>query len=187
MVESDDHKLKFLILDAPSDSNLHLYLKEFQKFNVTHLVRVCQDTYNKEHVIRAGIHFYEWAFDDGSSPPSQIIDQWLDLVDQVFPENESATPSHSNHGSSTNLTSMESNSQNSPVSNTGPTIAVHCVAGLGRAPVLVAIALIERLGMAPLDAIQFIRKRRRGAINQKQMEFIEKYKPRRKKKKCKVQ
>jgi protein tyrosine phosphatase type 4A len=47
-----------------------------------------------------------------------------------------------------------------------------------RAPVLVAIALIERANMKPLDAIQFIRKCRRGAINAKQMQFIEKYKPR---------
>lgn len=40
-------------------------------------------------------------------------------------------------------------------------IAVHCVAGLGRAPVLVAIALIEK-GMDPMDAIMFIRERRKG-------------------------
>ncbi|PHJ21797.1 protein tyrosine phosphatase, partial [Cystoisospora suis] len=39
-------------------------------------------------------------------------------------------------------------------------IAVHCVAGLGRAPVLVAIALIEK-GMDPMDAIMFIRDRRK--------------------------
>jgi protein tyrosine phosphatase type 4A len=35
-----------------------------------------------------------------------------------------------------------------------------CV-GLGRAPVLVAVALIEA-GMSPLDAIEFVRRRRRG-------------------------
>lgn len=36
-------------------------------------------------------------------------------------------------------------------------VAVHCVAGLGRAPVLVALALIE-LGMKYEDAVEFIRK-----------------------------
>jgi protein tyrosine phosphatase type 4A len=54
------------------------------------------------------------------------------------------------------------------------TVAVHCVAGLGRAPVLVAIALIE-LGMAPLDAIEYIRGKRRGAFNKPQITFLDGY------------
>lgn len=45
-----------------------------------------------------------------------------------------------------------------------------------RAPVLVAIALIEK-GMHPLDAVRFIRDRRRGAINRQQLAYLEKYKP----------
>ncbi len=50
--------------------------------------------------------------------------------------------------------------------NVGPCIAVHCVAGLGRAPVLVAIALIEA-GMKYEDAVEMIRgngDRRRMAV-----------------------
>merc|ERR1719384_931243 len=60
----------------------------------------------------------------------------------------------------------------------GPTIAVHCVAGLGRAPVLVAIALIEFAKMEPVDAATFIRKHRRGAINNTQLDWLERYKRR---------
>uniref|UniRef100_A0A7S4IMA3 protein-tyrosine-phosphatase n=1 Tax=Vannella robusta TaxID=1487602 RepID=A0A7S4IMA3_9EUKA len=55
------------------------------------------------------------------------------------------------------------------------TIGIHCVAGLGRAPVLVAIALIES-GMAPAEAVEFIRKRRRGAINTNQLRWLRQYK-----------
>ena len=46
-----------------------------------------------------------------------------------------------------------------------------------RAPVLVATALIE-LGMKYEDAVDLIRKKRRGAINAKQLEFLSKYKRR---------
>jgi protein tyrosine phosphatase type 4A len=57
------------------------------------------------------------------------------------------------------------------------------VAGLGRAPVLVAMALIEA-GMAPLDSVIYIRERRRGAINARQLKYLEAYKKRSREKSC---
>uniref|UniRef100_A0A8C5W1I5 Protein tyrosine phosphatase type IVA 3 n=1 Tax=Microcebus murinus TaxID=30608 RepID=A0A8C5W1I5_MICMU len=53
---------------------------------------------------------------------------------------------------------------------------VHCVAGLGRAPALVALAVIES-GMKYEDAVQFIRQKRRGAFNSKHLLYLEKYRP----------
>jgi len=76
------------------------------------------------------------------------------------------------------------------VSDPTTCIGVHCVTGLGRAPVLVATALIE-LGMKYEDAVEMIRKKRRGAINAKQLEFLAKYKKRnyfvKRSNKCKIQ
>ena len=48
---------------------------------------------------------------------------------------------------------------------------MHCVAGLGRAPVLVAIALIEA-GMPAVDTVEFVRKKRRGALNTVQLGYL---------------
>jgi len=53
-------------------------------------------------------------------------------------------------------------------------IAVHCVHGLGRSPVLVAMALREA-GMHRQESIDFVRARRRGSFNARQLEFLEKY------------
>jgi len=54
-------------------------------------------------------------------------------------------------------------------------ILVHCLAGLGRSPTLVAIALIINK-MNSLDAIELIRINRPGAFNSKQINFISNYK-----------
>lgn len=47
--------LFFMIMDAPKDSNLHLYLKECKKNNVQHIVRIAEPSYGIEEVEKAGI------------------------------------------------------------------------------------------------------------------------------------
>jgi protein tyrosine phosphatase type 4A len=153
--------MRFMVMDAPSDSNLELYLNCMETNNVKHCVRVCEPTYCKEQMEERGIAVYDWVFPDGEAPPELVISDWLSLVNQVF------------------------GSPSSPGQGLG-CIATHCVAGLGRAPVLVAIALIEA-GMSPLDAVTYIRERRRGAINSKQLRFLEQYKKRsRRQEKCTI-
>lgn len=61
-------------------------------------------------------------YDDGGAPPQEILHRWLDVVRSTF---------------------QDAPESSGPNGTEGPAIAVHCVAGLGRAPVLVAIALIE--------------------------------------------
>lgn len=119
------------------------------------MVRVCEPTYNKEVLVNAGVAVHDWPFPDGGVPPKAVVQNWLQLVDDRFG----------------NL------AEGGREVKTGqpPTIAVHCVAGLGRAPVLVAIALIEA-GMSPLDAVEFVRKYRRGAFNSVQIGYLDSYK-----------
>lgn len=139
---------RFLILDAPSPSSLPQYVRLLQKNSVRHLVRACGPTYNAEVVEKSGIQVHACTFDDGAPPTQQVIDAWLDL--------------------------LQANAHKTPAE----TIAVHCVAGLGRAPILVALALVEYGGMAPLDAAGYVRERRKGAINQVQLNWLMRYRPR---------
>lgn len=59
----------------------------------------------------------------------------------------------------------------------GSTIAIHCVAGLGRAPTMVVLSLIIIDKMNNIKAIELIRSKIRGSLNNKQLQFICSYKP----------
>jgi protein tyrosine phosphatase type IVA len=146
-------KVKFLIMDAPKPANLHLYIKECKKHNVLSITRISEPSYSKEEVETAGISLHEMFFVDGASPPPDIIDEWRSLVAFTFKDVKTSTPSSDK-----------------------PCIAIHCVAGLGRAPVLVAIALIDE-GLDAISAVRYIRERRRGAINAVQLSYLETCKP----------
>nr|AAS19277.1 PRL-1 [Trypanosoma cruzi] len=146
--ESDAVVFHFLIFDAPSPSSVTAYVKLMQKYNVRHIVRACGQTYSAEAFEKQGMVVHGWSLDDGAPPTQTVIDNWLNLLEQ---EKNKSPPE---------------------------TIAVHCVAGLGRAPILVALALVEYGGMPPLDAVGYVRGRRKGAINQVQLNWLMRYKPR---------
>lgn len=149
----------FLIMDAPSPSNLPMYIRELQRRKVKHLVRVCGATYDTTAVERSGTQVHSWPFDDGAPPTRKVIADWLSMLDSE-------------------KTAAENTSKTTGTPYTPPTIGVHCVAGLGRAPILVALALVEFGQVEALDAILLIREKREGAINQMQMQWLNKYKPR---------
>jgi hypothetical protein len=88
---------------------------------------------------------HDWPFEDGGLPPDTHVRRWLKLVESRFGTGR-----------------FRGSSDTSGSDDDKPTIAIHCVAGLGRAPLLVAIALIEFGNMAALDAIDYIRRQRRG-------------------------
>ncbi|KAF9552073.1 Protein tyrosine phosphatase type IVA 1, partial [Lunasporangiospora selenospora] len=50
--------MRFLVLDAPSDSNLHLYVSEFVRYDVKDVVRVCEPTYSIESLGAQSIKVY---------------------------------------------------------------------------------------------------------------------------------
>lgn len=151
--------MRFVVMDSPSDVNVQRYVKAIQKYGTTDVVRACERHYKSEALTDVGIKVHDLEFKDGEAPPLKVVDQWLDLIVERF---GGFQPQYANPVS-------ESKRQET-------CIAVHCVAGLGRAPMLVAIALMEA-GFDHVDAVQFIRRQRRGAFNEKQIRFLEAYKP----------
>jgi len=141
--------MRFLITEQPQDATLANYAKILKEHRVTHLVCATDPTYRTDDL---GVRFTELAFADGSPPPAEIVEKWLTLVASEFASSSAAE-------------------------DVEKCVGVHGVTGRGRAPVLVAVALIE-LGMKYEDAVEEIRRKRRGAINSRQLEFLAKYKRR---------
>jgi protein tyrosine phosphatase type IVA len=169
------NSMRFLIMDAPRTNNLHVYLKEMTKYHVTDVVRVCEPTYPTTDLKNAGICVHEMEYKDGSSPSPQLIQTWLQLVESTFFTNPTS-------GRGAPTTPNKNGTNSTTPSTVPPCIAVHCIAGLGRAPVMVAIALIEFANMDSIEAVRFIRERRRGAINQTQIIYLSSYRKQYKKK-----
>eukprot|EP00929_Paragymnodinium_shiwhaense_P109378 TRINITY_DN75783_c0_g1_i1.p1 TRINITY_DN75783_c0_g1~~TRINITY_DN75783_c0_g1_i1.p1 ORF type:complete len:176 (+),score=36.09 TRINITY_DN75783_c0_g1_i1:124-651(+) len=142
-------KFRIVIMDSPSDSNASTYVENLQNIGITDVVRTCEPSYDPEEFEKVGIRVHELPFPDGEAPPPEILQKWLSLLGRRY---KSKDPSDKGM------------------------IAVHCVAGLGRAPVMAAVALVEMTAMHPFDAVEKIRDLRKGAINARQLKFLQSYK-----------
>ena len=118
-------------------------------------------------------------FPDGMLPEQAIIDKWLNIVDEFFDSNTEA-PTNNNvkleKKGKERGGKMDTFKAGDP---SPPRIGVHCVAGLGRAPLLVALALVHK-GCPRINAIELIRKNRPGALNMIQANYLIEYKDKRK-------
>jgi len=162
MAASDDHfnyaiveqlGMKFVISRTPEKDTLARFVELWNEQGVKNVVRICSaNMYDSESLKEQGITVHEMEFKDGTNPSSELIRRWMDLVNTVFPKKGAAPP------------------------EAGTAIAVHCVAGMGRAPMMVIIALIER-GMDNKEAIKRVREIRGKCLNDKQVPFVISYKP----------
>eukprot|EP01120_Amphizonella_sp_Union-15-10_P013844 TRINITY_DN652_c0_g1_i1.p1 TRINITY_DN652_c0_g1~~TRINITY_DN652_c0_g1_i1.p1 ORF type:complete len:169 (-),score=22.62 TRINITY_DN652_c0_g1_i1:191-697(-) len=144
----------FLITKRPSKENIQAYLRLLQEYNVVAVVRVCEPSYPTTILEEMGITVYDWDFPDGQGPPKSILVKWGKLLRETY---------------------FSKTSNNNSDHEKPKTIALHCLAGLGRAPVLAAVAFIQ-FGMTSIQAVELIRSKRKGALNSKQIKYLLKYK-----------
>ena len=154
MTEISCKDIPFIICDSPDNTRIDEYVKIFKAKGVTDIVRACKPKYDENAFIREGILVHEFYFEDGGIPSDSLLSEWLALVYECEAHNSASVLQEA--------ASLFSKKR---------TIAVHCVAGLGRAPLLVAIALVE-FGMSPIDTIELVRSKRKGSLNSKQIRYL---------------
>lgn len=151
--------LKFVIMEQPKPYQVTDTLTALKKFHVSDVCRVCKEhefDYNPEFEENS-IACHAMPFADGTNPPPEIISQWLSLCDSVAKDNAKSAKTVDKHGTGRKA------------------IAIHCVAGLGRAPLMVALAFIEE-GMSSEQAVMMLREKRKGCINASQLQFLKDHK-----------
>lgn len=154
-----------LLISGDPGAALPAYRATLASYGATHVVRlVTPASYAASEL---PLPLTELPLVDGAPPSLAAIDTFLALLDAEFglrdaPRTDAFSPP----------------APTAPGMRATTCVAVHCDGGLGRAPVLVAVALIE-LGWDAFDAVAAIRARRRGAINGTQAAFLQSYVPRR--------
>merc|ERR1712232_328949 len=143
----------FLICAAPGETEVKKFIKDLKKNNVQLLVRCCGLTYNEDELKPCGIEVEKFKFPEGDLPNDNIVGNFLTVVDKFFDSPDA-----------------EKSDQPDRV------IGVHCVTGLSRAPLLVAMALAHK-GMDIQIAVKVIRKERKAAIDYTQETYIYEQKP----------
>lgn len=156
LVNHPECPVAILIHDCPSDKHIQEYISLMQEHGVQYCARLCEATYYDESpLVEANIHVEDLNFQDGTFPSKDILIRFRDMVKRA---------------------KLEFNANKTTSILDKPCISVHCVSGIGRAPVMASVVLIDH-GIDNLTAVEFVRSRRRGAINSNQLKDLLKYKP----------
>lgn len=135
--------LTFYTTCVPTDNNLDKYIEIIKKNKITHLVRSCELSYDEKKVAEHCSTYYI-EIKDGKYPEHKKVIEWINYLYKVFYENPTLNNS----------------------------IIIHCVAGLGRSPLLVVIGLIVCEKMRPEDALFYVRKHIKQCLNKIQVEYV---------------
>ncbi len=133
--------LEFLISGSPYEENIYEFIDLLKFHNIKHVIRVCVENTYPKYMLIDNGFFF-YEF--------KIIDGNITTVEEK---------------------KIWINLYNNLKKNGIKNFAIHCVSGFGRAPLFLAIALVND-GLEPYEAISFIRNHRKGSLNSLQVKYI---------------
>ena len=135
--------IKFVITEIPKKEQLVEYETLLKNHQVDLLIRIVENSLLYEIHIPGLIVIDFTNFQDGSVPTLQIMERYIKTIEEI------------------------------KLKYSNPVIAMHCFSSLGRCPTFLSISMIiENPKMDIYDIIIYIRKKRPGALNRKQMDWL---------------
>jgi protein tyrosine phosphatase type 4A len=135
--------IKFIITELPKKEQLTEYETLLKNHQVDLLIRIVEKSLLYEINVPNLTVVDFTNFEDGSVPTKEIMDKYIKLIEDI------------------------------KVKYTNPIVAIHCVSSLGRCPTFLGISMIiEHSKMDRYEIIIYIRKKRPGALNAKQVNWL---------------
>ncbi len=142
--------IRAFICSCPTNGNFHIY-NDFMKQNkITDLFCFSDLSYDITKLDPSVTH-HLLPFHDGSNPPNDVLKKFDKEIDRLL------------------------NNNSKPIIECN--IMLHCIAGLGRAPIVLAYLMVSRFNFEKEEAVSIIRFRRRGSINSAQLKWLLSLKP----------
>lgn len=135
--------IKFVITEIPKKEQLVEYETLLKNHQVDLLIRIVENSLLYEINI-PGLSIVDFTdFQDGSVPTNEIMERYIKVIEEI------------------------------KLKCTNPVVAMHCFSSLGRCPTFLGISMIiENPKMDKYDIIIYIRKKRPGALNVKQVNWL---------------
>lgn len=135
--------IKFVITEIPKKEQLIEYETLLKNFKVNFLIRIVDKSLLYEINVPNLTVIDFTDFEDGSVPSKEIVDRYISIIEDI------------------------------KIKYTNPIISIHCYSSLGRAPTLICISMIkENPKINRYDMILYVRKKRPGAFNSKQLNWL---------------
>lgn len=147
----DTAQIQFIMTECPTLQQIHEFILLLKYYNVNYLLRINKDSYDTDLILQEipNLIIKNLYFPDGEFPTNDIINEYITFRKECLTE------------------------------NLHPIVAIHCVASLGRSPCIIALEMINQkmFNNDRFAIIDYIRNKRKGCFNTKQLKWVLEYIP----------
>lgn len=161
---------------SPKSASIEEFSRSMKDKAITDVFCFCKPQYDKTFFESIGLKYHNLEFPDGTAPGSETLEEFNQIFDQIVKR----SIEHDVDQYVDTLFEKRSKPQkikiktpkNETIVQKDIVINMHCQSGLGRAPTMLAYIMITRCNFDNIEAVNYVRKHKKGTFNTKQIDWI---------------